>query len=87
MSVVSDAHDDGLLDACALGASNYAAALKLAALVRSGRHQSLAGVSSMRGARIVVDADPGVEFNCDGELLGLRTPATFSIAGSLRVRL
>lgn len=88
MTVWPDASpDDGLVDGCALGAPDNATALQLALRVRSGNHVGMRSVSSTRAARVVIDADPPVEFNVDGELLGLTTPASFEVAGELRFRL
>lgn len=77
--------DDGLLDGCALGASNHAAALRLAASVRGGSHVGLEGVETTRAACISIAADPPIEINVDGELVGLTTPATFACAGTFRM--
>jgi diacylglycerol kinase family enzyme len=35
----------------------------------------------------VIDADPPVEFNVDGELIGLKTPATFEVVGQITMLL
>ena len=78
--------DDGLLDACALGAPTNVVALQLAAKVRRGEHLEMESVSSARARRVRIEADPPVEFNIDGELLGLTTPATFEVASRLRLR-
>ncbi|MDQ3953367.1 MAG: YegS/Rv2252/BmrU family lipid kinase, partial [Actinomycetota bacterium] len=74
---------DGSLDGCALGAPNAAAAIRLLLKVRAGEHAGLDGVGTVRGPRIEIDADPPIELNVDGELVGLTTPATFEIAGRL----
>lgn len=76
---------DGLLDGCALAAPNAAAAVRLLLKVRAGDHEDLDGVRTTRGGRIVIDADPPIELNVDGELVGLTTPATFEVAGSFRL--
>lgn len=78
--------DDGLLEACALSASNLAAALRLGANVKAGNHPDLDEVVYFSAAEIEISASPAVEFNLDGELLGLETPARFDIAASLRIR-
>jgi diacylglycerol kinase (ATP) len=80
------APDDGVLNGCALGAPNHAAALKLAARVRNGSHEELEGVATEMAEEIRIDADPPMEINVDGDLVGLTTPATFAIAGRLRIR-
>lgn len=76
---------DGLLDACALAVPSAAAAVKLLLKVRSGEHGELEGVRTSRGGRIEIDADPPIEFNVDGELVGLTTPATFEVCGTFRL--
>lgn len=77
---------DGELDGCALGASTVVAGAGLALKVRNGEHESLDGVATTRAARVELDADPCFDVNVDGELVGLTTPATFEIAGSIRFR-
>ena len=72
---------DGVLEGCALAAPNVAAAVKLLLKVRAGEHGGLDEVRTTRGPRIAIDADPPIELNVDGELVGLTTPATFEIAG------
>jgi diacylglycerol kinase (ATP) len=76
---------DGALDGCALAASNPAAAARLAAKVKRGSHAEIAGVEFERASKIVIDAEPSIEFNVDGELIGLETPATFETVGKIRV--
>jgi YegS/Rv2252/BmrU family lipid kinase len=76
---------DGILEGCALAAPNVAAAVKLLLKVRSGGHRDLDEVRTTRGGRIEIDADPPIELNVDGELVGLTTPATFEIAGTFRL--
>jgi diacylglycerol kinase (ATP) len=78
--------DDGVLDGCAMGASGLAAAARLAIGAKRGTHTSLDGVEAMRAETIRIDADPPMEFNLDGELVDLTTPAEFRIAGTLRIR-
>lgn len=76
---------DGILDGCALAAPNAAAALKLLLKVRAGDHEGLDGVRTVSGPRISIDADPPIELNVDGELVGLTTPATFEVCGTFRL--
>ena len=76
---------DGLLDACALGASGAGATVQLLLRVRGGDHEGLEGVATTTGGRVQIDADPPIEFNVDGELVGLFSPATFEVAGRLRL--
>lgn len=77
---------DGLLDACLLSAEGIGESLKLAATVRSGRHVRLDEVETTRLERVEVDSDPAMEFNLDGELVGLTTPLRFERAGRVGVR-
>ncbi|MFN2489581.1 MAG: diacylglycerol kinase family protein [Actinomycetota bacterium] len=87
MTIWPDAEpDDGLLDGCALGAPNAAAAVRLAAKVKSGTHEELDSVRRERAGAIRIDSSPAMEFNVDGELLGLTTPATFELVGKVRMR-
>lgn len=76
---------DGLLEGCALAAPNVAAAVKLLLKVPAGDHAALSEVRTTRGPRIEIDADPPIELNVDGELVGLTTPAVFGIVGQLRL--
>jgi diacylglycerol kinase (ATP) len=76
---------DGSLDGCALPAANAAAAARLAAKVKLGSHAEIADVKFESASRIVIDAEPSIEFNVDGELIGLETPATFETIGKIRV--
>jgi diacylglycerol kinase (ATP) len=78
--------DDGLLDGCALPASGAAQAARLLAGVKTGKHEEIADVATCRGRRIVISADPDIEFNVDGELVGLRSPATFELVSQIRMR-
>lgn len=78
--------DDGMLDACALAARNVIRAARLLVNVRGGQHEQMEEVATSRGGRVELDSDPVIEINVDGELVGLTTPATFEIAGSMRVR-
>ena len=77
--------DDGRLDGVALCASNVARAVALGARVKSGRHEGADGVVTTRAPKVSVSADPAIEFNVDGELLGLKSPATFEVVGQMRV--
>lgn len=73
---------DGVLEACALATPSVAAAIKLLLKVRSGEHGGLDEVRTSRGPRIEIEADPPIELNVDGELVGLRTPAVFEVHGT-----
>jgi diacylglycerol kinase (ATP) len=74
---------DGLLDACALAAENLPEALRLALKVKRASHGGLAETRGTRARSLRIEAEPEIEFNIDGELLGLRTPATFEIMGTV----
>jgi len=76
--------DDGLLDLCALSATTIPEAVTLGAKVKAGNHEAADGTVMARGTAFAVDADPPMEINIDGELVGLQTPARFEIAGRVR---
>jgi diacylglycerol kinase (ATP) len=78
---------DGLLDACALPAEGPVDLAKVAAAVKLGRHQGIDGVVYRRSASLTIEADPAIEINVDGELVGLRTPATFETFTRTRLML
>jgi diacylglycerol kinase (ATP) len=78
--------DDGVLEGCAMPASNPARALELAARVKNGSHLELEGVQTVRAGTVEINSDPPMEFNLDGDLVGLTTPAEFRVAGRLSVR-
>jgi len=77
---------DGELDLCVLPAEGVADALKLAATVKRGAHTSIDNVTIRRARRFEIEAEPAIEFNCDGELIDLVSPVTFEVAGRLRMR-
>jgi diacylglycerol kinase (ATP) len=77
---------DGLLDVCVLSAEGMGDTVKLAATVRSGRHTRLEEVATLRAARVEISSEPPMEFNLDGELVGLVTPVTFEGAGTTTMR-
>lgn len=77
---------DGTLDCNVMQVTTVREGIELAAKVRSGEHVPLENVYAIRGRRIEVVAEPDLEFNVDGDLFGLKTPATFEIVGTLRVR-
>lgn len=79
--------DDGKLNGCALPAANYVAALRLGTRVRVASHEDLPEVRTCEGERIEIAAKPGIEFNVDGELVDLRSPAVFELVGRLKMRL
>jgi diacylglycerol kinase (ATP) len=76
---------DGLLDGCVLPAANPAAAAVLLGKVKTGAHEDLDAVVTRREAKITFEADPAIEFNVDGEVLGLKSPATFEIVQKLAI--
>jgi diacylglycerol kinase (ATP) len=78
--------DDGLVDGCAMAVPNPARAIELAAKVRRGNHLEMDAVETVRAPTVRIESDPPIEFNVDGELVGLTTPADFRVAGRLRVR-
>ncbi len=77
---------DGELDLCVLPAEGVADALKLAATVKRGAHQGIDNVTMRRARRFEIEAEPAIEFNCDGELIDLVSPVTFELVDRLRMR-
>lgn len=75
---------DGLLDARALPAPKMLDAAKLALKVKGARHDDIPEVVATRGSRIEIGAEPPIEFNVDGEVVGLKSPATFELVGRVR---
>lgn len=67
-----------------LGASSIPESLALAAGVKAATHEDLDHVETIASARIEIHADPEIQFNVDGELIGLKSPATFEIVSSVR---
>ena len=87
IAVFPEAHpEDGLLDCSAMQVATVRQGLELVAKVRSGEHVPLDNVYTKRERRVEVAAEPDLEFNVDGDLIGLKTPATFEVAGTLRIR-
>ena len=76
---------DGLLEGCALPAGGPGALVKLAAKLKLGDHRTLDGVTVTSGRSITIDSDPPIELNVDGELIGLKTPATFQVVTATRL--
>lgn len=76
--------DDRALDACGLAVRNPAQGALLATRVRAGKHEGLDGVLTVRAATIEIRCEPAFEFNVDGELVGLASPARFDLAGRVR---
>ncbi|MGI8408124.1 MAG: diacylglycerol/lipid kinase family protein [Actinomycetota bacterium] len=72
---------DGLLDVCALPVCSALDAAKLLKRIRNGDHVELEGVRVFQVPEVKLEADPPIELNLDGELVGLSTPATFRIKG------
>lgn len=68
---------DGLLDGCALAAEGPGGLMKLGAALKLARHRELEGVTAVRSSSISITAEPPIEINVDGELIGLKTPASF----------
>jgi diacylglycerol kinase family enzyme len=70
----------------ALSASGLGELLKLGATVTRGKHVDDDQAFTSRGDKVTIDADPAVELNVDGELLGLKTPVTFSVVARTRIK-
>lgn len=77
---------DGLLDICVISASDLGEGLRAAVRVKQAAHNESENVVSLRGERIEIEAEPAMEMNVDGEVLGHRTPLAFEVAGSFRLR-
>ena len=87
MEVFPDARlADGLIDLCIMPAAGVAAGLRLAASVARGDRPRVEGVVTRRARRFEIGAEPELEFNCDGELIDLKAPATFEVTGRICVR-
>jgi diacylglycerol kinase family enzyme len=52
--------------------------------VKGGKHVEIDGVIYERATSIRVEASPAMEFNVDGEIIGLKTPVTFEVAARTR---
>lgn len=76
---------DGVLDGCALPATGPAELMKLGAALKLGDHRNSTGVTTTRGVSIRIEAEPPIEVNVDGEVIGLKTPASFEIARSTKI--
>jgi diacylglycerol kinase (ATP) len=75
---------DGVLDACVLAAPTVPKLIKLATAVKNSTHEEIDEVITLKDGRITIEADPGIEFNVDGELVGLHSPATFELVSQVR---
>lgn len=76
---------DGALDSCAVAIPDPASAAKLIPRLLRGTHEGIDEVATSRADSIVVESDPPIELNVDGDLVGLKTPATFEVAGTLAI--
>lgn len=76
---------DGQLEGCALAAEGPAGLIKLGAALKMGRHLGLDGVTTVGSAAISIAAEPVIEINVDGELIGLKTPASFELFTKARM--
>jgi diacylglycerol kinase (ATP) len=75
---------DGLLDGAALAAASVPQALALAAKIKAATHEELDSVKTTSAPKIAIEAEPEIQFNVDGELVGLRSPAIFEIVSSVK---
>jgi diacylglycerol kinase (ATP) len=76
---------DGLLDTCVIPMDGVAAGIRLLTKVKKGAHLEESGVRYTRKPSVRIDADRTLEFNVDGEVVGLTTPATFELYGRVRM--
>lgn len=76
---------DGVLDACAFSVPTTGTAAKIIPRLLRGTHEGIDEVVTDRAPVITIDSDPPIELNVDGELVGLKTPVTFEIAGKLSI--
>ena len=76
---------DGLLDACAVAVPGPTGAAKLIPRLLRGTHEGIDEVVTDAAARIEIDSEPPIEFNVDGDVVGLSTPATFDVVGKLAI--
>jgi diacylglycerol kinase (ATP) len=78
--------DDGELDVCVLAVPDLGAGVRTAVQVKMGRHEGTEGVTTLRGRRVEVDAQPQMAMNVDGEVIGFHTPLEFEVSGRFRAR-
>jgi diacylglycerol kinase (ATP) len=76
---------DGKLDLCVLTVSGIAAGLKLAVDVKRGEHVDSKNAFAAQDACFVVKSTPQMEFNCDGDLVDLRSTVTFEAHAKVRI--
>lgn len=76
---------DGVLDSCAVAVPGPSSAAKLIPRLMRGTHEGIDEVATDRGSSITIESDPPIELNVDGDLVGLKTPAKFEIAGKLTI--
>jgi len=70
--------DDGMLDVILIREQSPAELAVLAARLALGNHLSTEGVVFRRAKRVTVNAEPRMQFNVDGELVG-NEPAEFEV--------
>lgn len=75
---------DGELDWCAVSAASVLDGLKIAASIKKGTHEGSDQALTGRASVLRVEAEPAIEFNVDGEVVGLTSPATFGVVGKAR---
>ncbi|MBW3594265.1 MAG: hypothetical protein KY391_01710 [Actinobacteria bacterium] len=76
---------DGLLDACAVAIPRPTSAAKLIPRLLRGTHEGIDEVTTTQAATLEIASDPPVELNVDGDLVGLKTPVRFEVAGRLTI--
>ena len=74
---------DKALDSCALAVDGAMAAAEVFKRTRNGSLAESDHAALGRSEKIVIEADPAIEINLDGDLVGLRTPARFTVETSM----
>lgn len=77
---------DGVLDGCALAAPSRIAAARVAVKLETARHEELVEVRTDRAPSLTVTSEPPIEMNVDGDLVGLKTPASFELVARTSFR-
>ena len=76
---------DGRLAAVALSVSDASEGLAVARSAKNGSITELDNVYATSADKIEISAAPDIEFNVDGDLFDLTTPATFEVVGKVQM--